>query len=27
VYPNDPGNHGQAFPTTPGHFENIQCNP
>jgi Ca2+-binding RTX toxin-like protein len=27
VYPNDPGNHGQAFPTTPGHFEKIDCTP
>lgn len=28
VYPNDPGNHGKAFPTTPGHFElAIDCSP
>ena len=28
VYPNDPGNHGKAFPTTPGHFEKaIDCSP
>jgi len=27
VYPNDPGNHGKAFPTTPGHFEQIDCSP
>lgn len=27
VYPNDPNNAAVAFPTTPGHFEIIQCTP
>ncbi len=27
VYPGDKGNNGKAFPTTPGHFQNITCEP
>ena len=27
VYPNDPNNAAVAFPTTPGHFELVQCTP
>ncbi|MDQ1438616.1 MAG: hypothetical protein QOK43_2245 [Acidimicrobiaceae bacterium] len=27
VYPGDKGNAGKAFPTTPGHFEQISCSP
>jgi Ca2+-binding RTX toxin-like protein len=27
VYPGDPENNGPAFPTTPGHFEDITCTP
>lgn len=27
VYPGDKNNHGKAFPTTPGHFNVIDCEP
>ncbi len=27
VYPGDKGNSGKAFPTTPGHFQEISCAP
>jgi hypothetical protein len=27
VYPGDKGNNGKAFPTSPGHFQTIDCTP